>query len=361
MVLVNRQPTLHKPSFMAHRVRILKGERTFRLHYANCKSYNADFDGDEMNVHLPQSELARAEAAEIMNVTNQYLVPRDGTPLSGLIQDHVIAAFRLSIRGMFFNRHEYHKLVFEALFSLTDDIQLQPPAILKPERLWSGKQIISTIIINLTPKGNKPLNLNSKTKLRIRSWPSAGGWCHYMSEEETKFMSETNIVIRNGELLCGVLDKNHVGAQSYGLVHSFYELYGGQYSSNLLTAFSKVFTYYTHTNIFTLGVKDILVRPKSDHKRERILRRCKMAGIEAVKAALGIPPTDEVDEEVLKRHLEMAYIKNSNFRALLDREYKKVTDVLTNQVNRACLPYGLQVVFPENNLQLMVQSGAKGE
>lgn len=61
VMLVNRQPTLHKPSIMAHTARILKGEKTLRLHYANCKAYNADFDGDEMNVHFPQGELARSE------------------------------------------------------------------------------------------------------------------------------------------------------------------------------------------------------------------------------------------------------------------------------------------------------------
>lgn len=62
ILLLNRQPTLHRPSIMAHRARILKEEKTFRLHYSNCKAYNADFDGDEMNAHLPQNEVARSEA-----------------------------------------------------------------------------------------------------------------------------------------------------------------------------------------------------------------------------------------------------------------------------------------------------------
>lgn len=62
VLLLNRQPTLHRPSIMAHIARILKGEKTLRLHYANCKAYNADFDGDEMNAHFPQNEVARSEA-----------------------------------------------------------------------------------------------------------------------------------------------------------------------------------------------------------------------------------------------------------------------------------------------------------
>lgn len=54
LMLTNRQPTLHKPGLMAHRARVLKGERTIRMHYANCATFNADFDGDEINLHLPQ-------------------------------------------------------------------------------------------------------------------------------------------------------------------------------------------------------------------------------------------------------------------------------------------------------------------
>lgn len=61
VLLLNRQPSLHRNSIMGHRARILKGEKTFRLHYSNCKSYNADFDGDEMNAHCPQNELGRSE------------------------------------------------------------------------------------------------------------------------------------------------------------------------------------------------------------------------------------------------------------------------------------------------------------
>ena len=64
-MLLNRQPTLHRPSIQAHKARILKGEKTLRMHYSNCKAYNADFDGDEMNAHFPQNELARAEAYTI--------------------------------------------------------------------------------------------------------------------------------------------------------------------------------------------------------------------------------------------------------------------------------------------------------
>ncbi|GLD62726.1 DNA-directed RNA polymerase I subunit RPA1, partial [Lates japonicus] len=76
VLLLNRQPTLHRPSIQAHCARILPGEKVLRLHYANCKAYNADFDGDEMNAHFPQSELGRAEAYTLVSTDQQYLVPK---------------------------------------------------------------------------------------------------------------------------------------------------------------------------------------------------------------------------------------------------------------------------------------------
>lgn len=78
ILLLNRQPTLHRPSIQAHHARILPEEKVLRLHYANCKAYNADFDGDEMNAHFPQSELGRAEACVLACTDQQYLVPKVG-------------------------------------------------------------------------------------------------------------------------------------------------------------------------------------------------------------------------------------------------------------------------------------------
>lgn len=138
----------------------------FRLHYANCKHYNADFDGDEMNAHLPQSLLARSEASSLMNVCSHFLVPKDGTPLGGLIQDHIVAAVKLTMRGRFFNRSDYEQLVYFGLSNSTKPILTLPPAIMRPMKLWSGKQVVSTIIINLVPEGTAPPTFYSQAKIK---------------------------------------------------------------------------------------------------------------------------------------------------------------------------------------------------
>ena len=162
-LLLNRQPTLHKPSIMAHTARILPGEKTIRMHYANCNTYNADFDGDEMNIHFPQNEVARAEAMLIARTDLQYLVPTDGGVLRGLIQDHVDAGVDMSSKDTFLDRETYMQLIFNALrpddpigkgigngkienevvIGRNGHILTIPPVLFKPKMLWTGKQVVN--------------------------------------------------------------------------------------------------------------------------------------------------------------------------------------------------------------------------
>jgi DNA-directed RNA polymerase I subunit RPA1 len=280
MLLLNRQPTLHKPSIMAHKARILKGEKTLRLHYANCKAYNADFDGDEMNAHFPQNELARSEGYCIANVTHQYLVPKDGTPLSGLIQDHMIGGVKLTLRSTFFNKEDYMQLVFSALSMIQGNLILLTPAIIKPVPLWSGKQVISTIIINIIPSKKSLINLTGTAKIGADEWKvrKSRPWKCGTPFTNPNNMSEAEVIIRNGELHCGVLDKKHYGATPFGLIHCVFELYGGSTSSKLLSAFGKVFQAYLQTIGFTLGIEDILVKTKADLKRTIVINECRQIG-----------------------------------------------------------------------------------
>lgn len=359
VLLLNRQPTLHRPSVMAHRARILKSEKTFRMHYSNCKSYNADFDGDEMNAHFPQSEIARSEAYDIVGVRNNYVVPKDGTPLGGLIQDHVISGVLLTVRGQFFERQDYYQLVYQGLSHCRGEIKLLPPAILKPKMLWSGKQIISTILINVIPKNKTLISLHSKAKIGDRSWQVSQPrpWKCGTEFKRHNEMSESEVIIRNGQLLCGVLDKQHYGATPYGLAHCLYELYGGSCSTKFLDSAGKLFTAYLQLSGFTLGIKDILINEKEDQQRERIIEKLRKVGSIAAKNSLDL---EEVPPD-LENRLEKAYFNDKEkFRARLDQEYKKILDSYTNEINNTCLPRGLVAKFPKNNLQLMVTSGAKG-
>ncbi|XP_068535714.1 DNA-directed RNA polymerase I subunit RPA1 [Anas acuta] len=356
VLLLNRQPTLHRPSIQAHRARILPGEKVLRLHYANCKAYNADFDGDEMNAHFPQSELGRAEAYTLAFTDEQYLVPKDGKPLPGLIQDHMISGVSMTTRGCFFTREQYMELVYRGLTDKKGRIKVFPPAIMKPQRLWTGKQVVSTLLINIIPENHVPLNLTGKAKIGGKAWiKGPANRCLNLDS-----MCESQVIIRNGELLCGVLDKAHFGSSAYGLVHCCYEIYGGETSGKVLTCLGRLFTAYLQLyRGFTMGIEDILVKPEADQKRQKIIEKSNQHGIEAVRAALNLPEATSC-EEVQGKWQDAHLCKDQRDFNMVDLKFKEEVNNYNNEVNKVCMPLGLHRSFPENNLQLMVQSGAKG-
>ena len=180
-------------------------------------------------------------------------------------------------------------------------------------------------------------------------------------------MCESEVIIRNGEFLCGILDKNQYGATPYSLTHAFYELYGGTYSGKLLSAFSKIFTNFLHTEGFTLGVEDILVTDEANEIRRQVMTKTRLLG--DVLAANGVGMNGgnnelgRIDKDELADKLEQFHRESRTLikkRMVIDGAYKDKLTPAANEVNKACIPEGLIKKFPQNNLQLMVQAGAKG-
>lgn len=96
VVLFNRQPTLHSNSLMAFESKIMKRDLTLKMHYSNCAGFNADFDGDEMNLHLLQNYPARSDGLELALSDKQFILPTNSNPVRGLIQDFIFAAVFLT-------------------------------------------------------------------------------------------------------------------------------------------------------------------------------------------------------------------------------------------------------------------------
>jgi len=111
VVLFNRHPSLHRASLMAHFVRVLPG-RTFRMHPAAAAPYNADYDGDEMNIHSPQTEEARAEARELLDVKQNLISPKNNTNLIGCIKDVNTGNYLLGKAE--FTKEEANQLLFNS-------------------------------------------------------------------------------------------------------------------------------------------------------------------------------------------------------------------------------------------------------
>ncbi|KAJ3063553.1 hypothetical protein HDU99_004785, partial [Rhizoclosmatium hyalinum] len=347
------------------------------MHYANCNTYNADFDGDEMNIHFPQNDLARAEAMLIARTDQQYLVPTDGGVLRGLIQDHVDAGVDMTSRDTFLTKELYMQLVYNGLrpepafkgggigngniereveVGWRGKVMTLPPAVMKPKKLWTGKQVISTILLNLTYE-KVPINLISKSKIPAKAWDGAAP-------------EENQVLVMSGNLLTGILDKSQFGAADGGLVHAVYEVYGAIYAGKLLSMFGRLFTHYLQFFGFTCRMDDLRLTEEGDRIRKGLMETSKGMGREAAMEFVGMPkPSKKIKEDMPEKEtLESAtlrakmetVLRDNDKMAGMDGSMKSRTNKLTSEIIAACIPGHLLKPFPKNNMQVMTVSGAKG-
>ncbi|RNJ79149.1 MAG: DNA-directed RNA polymerase subunit A' [Nitrosopumilus sp. B06] len=239
IVMFNRQPSLHQMSIMAHYVKVLPG-KTFRLHPSVCPPYNADFDGDEMNLHVPQSEEARAEAILLMRVQDQLISPRYGGPIIGALRDFVTGAYLLTKDDTTLSVQEFSNLAMLGGYKG----MLPDPAIkTKDGPAYTGKQLFSLFL----PKDFNYV-LTSK-------WSKGTGG------------KEKDVVIKNGELLSGVIDKTSIGAEEpESVLHRIAKDYGNAVGKNFLNSILiMVKQFITHYG-FSYGYGDLEV-PEKDRKQ----------------------------------------------------------------------------------------------
>ena len=242
-VLFNRQPTLHRMSMMGHRVRILP-YNTFRLNLSVCTPYNADFDGDEMNMHVPQTYQSLAEIKHIAHVSKQIITPKNNAPVMGIVQDSLLGVYLFTLRDTFLTREQIMNLVIwiEGSDSREDFDGLLPgqlpmPAILKPVPLWTGKQVMSMVI----PSKISSENYKDKTRDNIFRNPK-----------------DVNMIIRKGELITGALQKEIVGSGAGGLIHIIWLEIGPDATNHFITTTQRIVTNWLMHNSFSVGAADIV-------------------------------------------------------------------------------------------------------
>ncbi|KAJ2341955.1 DNA-directed RNA polymerase II core subunit rpo21, partial [Coemansia sp. RSA 2671] len=233
VIIFNRQPSLHKMSMMGHRVKVMPYS-TFRLNLSVTSPYNADFDGDEMNLHVPQSEESRAEIKEICMVPRQIISPQSNKPVMGIVQDTLCAIRKFTKRDTLLSAD----MVMSLMLWLPDwDGSLPTPCILKPKPLWSGKQIFSMII----PKGTNCRRHHSTHPDNENTWISPG---------------DTLVYIDNGELVCGIVCKKTVGAAGGGLIHTIFNEFGSETARHFFDGTQRVINNWFLHYGFSVGIGD---------------------------------------------------------------------------------------------------------
>ena len=234
IVLFNRQPSLHRMSMMGHTVRILSGQ-TFRFNLAVCTPYNADFDGDEMNLHILQKEEARAEARIIMKVQEQIMSPRFGGPIIGGIHDHITSLFLLTHLNPKYSEEETMHML-----SYVPDPKYPEPEIIDGKKYYRGRDIFSSIL---------PDELNLKFRSKLCS--GAKDKCEYEDRIEDK-----DVLIINGKMLTGTIDESAIGPFSGSIVDRIFRKFGPEEGARFVDRMTRLAVGFISSRGFSTGISD---------------------------------------------------------------------------------------------------------
>lgn len=245
IVLFNRQPSLHRMSMMAHEVRVLP-YKTFRLNLCVCPPYNADFDGDEMNMHVFQTEESRAEAKSLMRVQEHILSPRFGGPIIGGIHDHISGAYLLTRKSSVFEEDEVFQILKRAGIPLPDP---------KGEP-WTGKEIFSLLL---------PEDLNMVYKAEICRK------CDECLKQECK--NDAYVIIESGQLKSGVIDDKAFGSFSGKILDFIVKEYGTDRAREFLDSATKLAVSGIMKKGFTTSTDDEEIPLEAKGRIEELLSR----------------------------------------------------------------------------------------
>ena len=313
IVLFNRQPTLHKMSMMGHRVKVLP-YKTFRLNVLVTRPYNADFDGDEMNAHIPQSYESMVELEEIAAIPHHIITPRHAKPMIGVYQDTLVGSYRLTQPGVEFTRREFMNLM---MWNKRFNGYIPPP---RSEQRWTGQQILSALL--------PPINLEMGNK-------------SFDSEKDQK-ESNNYIKIVQGDILQGVVDGDIYMKPSKGIVHLTYNDHGPKDTVDLLDSLQSTVESFLVMNGFSVGISDLIA--DDDTKRQIDLK------IQEKKK--------RVEQVILQVHLDLF---DNNTGKTNQQEFEDQIFGILNQATSDAGSTGQQSLSSENRLLAMVRSGSKGE
>nr|XP_027200412.1 DNA-directed RNA polymerase II subunit RPB1-like [Dermatophagoides pteronyssinus] len=323
-VLFNRQPSLHKMSIMGHRVRVMPYS-TFRVNLSVTSPYNADFDGDEMNLHLAQTHEARAEIRHLCAVPFQIVSPQSNKPVMGIVQDSLLGVSKLTKRSVFIEQANFMQFM---LVLPRWNGRLPTPAVLKPRTLWTGKQLFSlTLQFGISDFAEEALYRDSNSRVR----------------GDNRWFTENDgyVVIQKGELLSGVIDKRCVGCTSGGLVHIIWHQCGVARARDFLSSLQQIVNAWLLTQGFTVGVSDITVNRATRQKVADALAQSERA-------------VSNLIEAVQKGTLEMQPGKGliSSFESRVNAEL--------NNAREASGKIAADALDDANNIIAMVNAGSKG-
>ncbi len=301
IAIFNRQPTLHRMSIRAHRIKVLPG-KSFRLNPAVCNPYNADFDGDEMNLHIPQTEEARAEAEILMEVQTQIITPKNGLNVIGCGDDAVTGNYLLT-RYLKFDKAEAIQMLHSVGI-------FRPDRFEKFKKAVDGKEIFSAIL------------------------PDDFDFIGHSKSKEA-------VVVKKGYLTEGIIDKATIGQDKGDLIRAMYARYGALVGLDLLGKIFRLGIAVLLRNGFTTTIAD------TDLPQE-VADKCKEAIYNSDRRVA------QLIEQYKSKELEA--LPGLSLEATLEVKIMEVLNKCRTRVGEIIAESNLE----ENSTLIMALSGARG-
>ncbi len=312
-VLFNRQPTLHRMSMMCHIAKVMKVGNTFRMNVADTKPYNADFDGDEMNLHMPQDEQSQAELLHLAAIPHQIISPANNASIIGIFQDSLLGCYRFTRSGVQFNSRDAMNLM---MTNNKPNVEL----FKDPNKMTTNFELLSQIFPPLSTKfANKQFD----------------------GDEDRK--TSNNIVeIVNGKYIRGQMDKGVLGGGSKGFIQSIFNDFSHRSSSDFIDNLQFLVNDYMKTSSYSVGVSDLIADDSTNEKITTVMSSKKK----------------EVYNLIDQLHLSV--FENNTGKSNSVEFETKVNSILNNAQEEAG-KIGRKSLSKDNRFLIMVNAGSKGK
>ena len=315
-ILFNRQPTLHRMSMMCHIARIMKRGDTFRMNVADTKPYNADFDGDEMNLHMPQDPESEAELKNLAAVPYQIVSPANNSSIIGIYQDSMLGSYQFTRPNIRFSPREAMNILM--MFNNVNEGKLLDD--IKKEGGITNFDILSQIF--------PPLSMKYKTKA-------------FKEDKDDAKTSNAVIEIKNGTYVRGQMDKSVMGAGTKGLLQRVCNDFGNMASAKFIDDLQNIVTEYMKSSAFSVGISDLISDKKTNDDIIQVITKKK------------------TDVKNLIDQVQIGIFENNTGKTN-EEEFETQVNSILNQATSESGKIGLKNLSKDNRFVTMVQAGSKG-
>ena len=315
-ILFNRQPTLHRMSMMCHIARIMKRGDTFRMNVADTKPYNADFDGDEMNLHMPQDPESEAELKNLAAVPYQIVSPANNSSIIGIYQDSMLGSYQFTRPNLRFTPREAMNILM--MFNGVNEKKLLEE--IQKEGGITNFDILSQIF--------PPLSMKYKTKA-------------FKEDKDDARTSNAVIEIKNGTYVRGQMDKSVMGAGTKGLLQRVCNDFGNMASAKFIDDLQNIVTEYMKSSAFSVGISDLISDKKTNDDIIQVITKKK------------------TDVKNLIDEVQIGIFENNTGKTN-EEEFETQVNSILNQATSESGKIGLKNLSKDNRFVTMVQAGSKG-